>query len=80
MSVGYLAIVVPLGIGVRDGLLLVLLASLFDPAAALVFVALARVVQLGVDLALTSAWLLARRARAIPAAARDTRDPRATVG
>jgi hypothetical protein len=79
-SAGYLAIVVPLGIGVRDGLLLVLLASLFDPAAALVFVALARVVQLGVDLALTSAWLLARRARAIPAAARDTRDPRATVG
>lgn len=79
-SAGYLAIVVPLGIGVRDGLLLVLLASLIDPAAALVFVALARVVQLGVDLTLTAAWLLARRARALPVAARDTRGPRAADG
>lgn len=66
-SAGYLAIVVPLGIGVRDGILLVLLAGLLEPAAALLFVALARLVQLGVDLTLTAAWLAFRR-RAAPAA------------
>ncbi|MEX2181370.1 MAG: lysylphosphatidylglycerol synthase domain-containing protein [Gemmatimonadaceae bacterium] len=60
---GYLAFVMPVGLGVRDGLLLVLLAPLLEPAAALLFVALGRLVQLAVDAALTGVWLISAAAR-----------------
>lgn len=60
---GYLAIVMPLGLGVRDGILLVLLASLLDPAQALLFVALSRLVQVAVDTVLTAVWFVARSGR-----------------
>lgn len=60
-SVGFLAIVVPLGFGVRDAVLLVVLSSVFDPGAGLQFVALARLAQLVADSVLTLAWLLLRR-------------------
>lgn len=55
---GYLAIVMPLGLGVRDGLLLVLLAPLLTPPQALLLVALSRLVQLAVDASITLGWLL----------------------
>lgn len=69
-SAGYLAIVVPLGLGVRDGILLVLLTPLLDPPSALLFVALARLVQLAADGLLTALWVLLRRRlwAAIPSA------------
>lgn len=68
---GYLAFLLPVGLGVRDGMLLVLLAPLLDPARALLFVALSRLVQLAVDTAITLGWLLVRmdRARREPTAA-----------
>lgn len=55
---GYLAVVMPLGLGVRDGLLLVLLAPVLSPAQALLFVALSRLVQLGVDAVVTGGWVV----------------------
>lgn len=55
---GYLAVVMPVGLGVRDGILLVILAPLLDPAQALVFVAMSRVVQLAADSAVTALWLI----------------------
>jgi hypothetical protein len=55
---GYLAVVMPVGLGVRDGLLLLLLAPLLDPPRALLFVALSRLVQLAVDASITLGWLL----------------------
>lgn len=55
---GYLAIVMPLGLGVRDGLLLVLLAGLLSPQQALMFVAVSRLVQLVVDTSITGLWLV----------------------
>lgn len=57
---GYLAVVMPVGLGVRDALLVVLLAPLLDPERALLFVALSRLVQLAVDSSLTFGWLSAR--------------------
>jgi glycosyltransferase 2 family protein len=66
---GYLAVVMPMGLGVRDGLLLVLLAPLLDPPGALLFVALSRLVQLAVDGGITAGWLLQRSLRR-PAGAR----------
>lgn len=60
-SAGFLAIVVPLGFGVRDALSLLVLSAVLDPAAGLQFVALARLAQLVADFALTLAWLAARR-------------------
>lgn len=56
-AVGYLAIFVPLGFGIRDILLVQLLAPLFAPLEALAFVTIARLVQLGVDALLTVGWL-----------------------
>lgn len=63
-AIGFLAIIVPVGLGVRDGLLLVTLAPVLSPAQAMMFVALARLVQLGVDASLTGVWLLSRARRA----------------
>jgi glycosyltransferase 2 family protein len=60
---GYLAIVMPLGLGVRDGLLLVLLAGTLTPAPALLFVALSRLVQLAVDATITGGWLVRQLGR-----------------
>ena len=59
-AAGFLAFVMPVGLGVRDGLLLLLLAPLLDPPQALLFVALSRLVQLGVDGTITIGWLAAR--------------------
>lgn len=58
---GFLAFVVPMGLGVREGLLLLLLAPVLDQPHALLFVALSRLVQLSVDALVTVAWLLTRR-------------------
>lgn len=58
---GYLAVVMPVGLGVRDGILLALLAPLLDPAQALVFVAVSRIVQLAADVAVTALWLIRPR-------------------
>ena len=66
---GYLAIVMPVGLGVRDGILLVLLASLLDPARALLFVALSRLVQLAVDSSLTVGWIIHQSMRHDPSPA-----------
>jgi len=55
---GYLAVVMPLGLGVRDGLLLVLLAPILTAPQALLFVALSRLVQLAVDAAITGGWVI----------------------
>lgn len=60
---GYLAVVMPVGLGVRDGLLLLLLAPLLDPPRALLFVALSRLVQLAVDASITLGWLLRQATR-----------------
>ncbi len=57
---GYLAVVMPVGLGVRDALLVVLLAGVLDPERALLFIALSRLVQLAVDSSLTFGWLSAR--------------------
>jgi uncharacterized membrane protein YbhN (UPF0104 family) len=54
---GYLVIVMPAGLGVRDGLLLLLLAPILDPARALLFVGLSRLVQFTVDAGITLGWL-----------------------
>ena len=59
-AAGFLAFVMPVGLGVRDGLLLLLLAPLLDPPQALLFVALSRLVQLGVDGTITIGWLASR--------------------
>lgn len=64
---GYLAVVMPVGLGVRDALLIVLLAPMLDPERALLFVALSRLVQLAVDSAFTLGWLSARWLRPAPA-------------
>lgn len=63
---GYLAIVMPMGLGVRDGILLVLLAPLLDPARALLFVALSRLVQLAVDGSVTVGWIILQSMRPAP--------------
>ncbi|MBX7117795.1 MAG: flippase-like domain-containing protein [Gemmatimonadaceae bacterium] len=55
---GFLAIVMPLGLGVRDGILLVLLAPVLSPAQGLLFVALSRLVQLGLDAVVTGGWMV----------------------
>lgn len=60
---GYLAVVMPAGLGVRDGILLLLLAPLLDPPRALLFVALSRLVQLAVDASITIGWLLRQSLR-----------------
>lgn len=60
---GFLAVVMPVGLGVRDGLLLLLLAPLLDPPRALLFVALSRLVQLAVDASITLGWLLRQATR-----------------
>ncbi len=62
-AAGFVAFIVPMGLGVRDGILLALLAPLLDPPRALLFVALARLVQLSVDAAVTLIWLIARASR-----------------
>jgi uncharacterized membrane protein YbhN (UPF0104 family) len=62
-TAGYLAFVMPVGLGVRDGLLLALLATILTPAQALLFVAVARLVQLAVDATITLGWLTARAYR-----------------
>lgn len=69
-AIGYLAIVVPMGFGVRDAALVVVLTSMLDPAAALRFVAIARLAQLLADVAITATWWIAhrRRERALPSA------------
>lgn len=55
---GYLAIIMPVGLGVRDALLLTYLAPLLARPEALLFVALSRLVQLAVDASITLGWLL----------------------
>lgn len=65
---GFLAFVVPMGLGVRDGLLLLLLAPVVDQPHALLFVALSRLVQIAVDTLLTVAWLATRRRGVTPTA------------
>lgn len=62
-AAGFVAFIVPMGLGVRDGVLLALLAPLLDPPRALLFVGLARLVQLSVDAAVTLLWLIARASR-----------------
>lgn len=78
-AIGFVAIIVPLGLGVRDGLLVVLLTSLLSPPQALLFVALARLVQLAVDISITAGWLVLalRRPSVAPSAVHASRDPRA---
>ena len=79
---GYLAFVVPVGLGVRDGLLLVLLAAILTPSQAILFVAMSRLIQLAVDGSITVLWLLTRggRSAAPPSAAPATPHPRAAAG
>jgi uncharacterized membrane protein YbhN (UPF0104 family) len=62
-AAGFLAFVMPVGLGVRDGLLLLLLAPLLDSPQALLLVALSRLVQLAVDGTITALWLLDRTMR-----------------
>ncbi len=58
---GYLAIVMPLGLGVRDG---ILLAPVLSPQQALLFVALSQLVQLVVDATVTGGgWLVGQVGR-----------------
>lgn len=81
-SAGFIALVVPLGIGVRDALLLVLLTPLLEPSAALRFVALARLAQLVADVGLTLLWLILRRLRPspTPSGAPGTPGPQVAAG
>lgn len=65
-SIGFLAIIVPLGFGVRDAVLLLVLSTMFDAGAGLLFVALARLAQLAADILLTLVWILFRRRAAHP--------------
>lgn len=66
-AAGYLAIVMPAGFGVRDGLLLVLLGPVLPQSAILAFVLLARLVPIGVETMLTVGWLTLRRGRRLDA-------------
>lgn len=54
---GFIAVVAPAGLGVRDGLLLVMIGAVLDPVRALLFVAISRLSQFAVDLLLTAGWL-----------------------
>lgn len=60
---GFIAIVAPAGLGVRDGLLLVMIGAVLDPVRALLFVAISRLAQFAVDLLLTAGWLGLRLTR-----------------
>jgi uncharacterized membrane protein YbhN (UPF0104 family) len=62
---GYVAMM-PVGLGVRDGIQLILLAPVLTPAQALLFVALSRLVQLAVDASITAGWLLISSAHGRP--------------
>jgi hypothetical protein len=54
---GFIAIFAPAGLGVRDGLLLVMIGAVLDPVRALLFVAVSRLAQVAVDVVLTAGWL-----------------------
>lgn len=64
---GYLAVVMPVGLGVRDGIILITLASVLTPAEGIVFVSLSRAVQLAVDLLATAGWFILRHGPWTPA-------------
>jgi hypothetical protein len=57
---GFIAFVMPVGLGVRDGIQVTLLTPLLGVAPSLAFVAVSRIVQLTTDAVLTAAWALGR--------------------
>jgi hypothetical protein len=57
---GYLAIVMPAGIGVREGLLVLLLAPMLGAGPVAVLAAGIRLLSLGVDLSITAVWIWKR--------------------
>jgi hypothetical protein len=57
---GFIAFVMPVGLGVRDGIQVTLLTPLLGVAPSLAFVAVSRIAQLTTDAVLTAAWALGR--------------------
>lgn len=57
---GYLSIVVPAGLGVREGFLVVLLAPNLGAGPAVLMAAGSRLISFGLDLALTALWMWRR--------------------
>jgi hypothetical protein len=57
---GFIAFVMPVGLGVRDGIQVTLLTPLLGVAPSLAFVAVSRIAQLTTDAVLTAVWALGR--------------------
>jgi hypothetical protein len=57
---GYLTVIMPAGLGVRDGLLALLLAPLLGSGPVLLFVASARVLALVLELLIFAGWVLGK--------------------
>lgn len=53
---GFLAVVMPAGLGIREGLLVLLLAPSLGPGPVVVIAAASRLISIGLDLAITALW------------------------